>query len=108
LSRNYGKPSRLPLGARRMAHASPREELRKACHKLYYGDENIREPPGKVSMFRGVVVVGAVLSVPDPGGDPVITCGGIWTIDDKDPRYAKALADHLRLMADGLDREAGS
>lgn len=102
------KPIRLPPNAKRRSNQHPWEECRKACHKLYYGDENISEPPGKATMFRGVVVVGAVLSIPDPGGDPVITCGGLWTIDDKEPQYASALADYLRDLADGLDREAGS
>jgi hypothetical protein len=102
------KPSRLPPGAVRVPHQQPREELRKACHKLYYGDENIREPPGKSGMFRGVVTIGAVLSIPEPGGDPVISCHGVWTIDPTEPQYAAALADYLREVADGLERESGS
>lgn len=102
------KPSRLPPNAKRRRDMHPWEECKKAAQRLYYGDENISAPPGKASMFRGVVVVGAVLSVPEPGGDPIITCGGSWTIDDKEPEYAKALADYLRDMADQLDREAGS
>lgn len=102
------KPTKLPPNARRVTNQHPREECRKACHKLYYGDENIREPPGKPAMFRGVVVAGVVLSVPDPMGDPVMTCSAVWTVDPTEPQYAAALADYLREVADGLEREGGS
>lgn len=99
---------RLPPNTRRRANQFPGEELKKACNKLYYGDENISEPPGKDSMFRGVVVVGAVLAVPEPGGDPVVTCGGLWTVDPTEPEYCRMLANYLRELADTLEREAGS
>lgn len=102
------KPSKLPPNARRRSNQNPGDELQKVCNRLYYGDENISGPPGKVSMFRGVVVAGAVLTVPEPAGDPVITCGGNWTIDPSEPEYTRALADYLRRLADALDREAGS
>lgn len=102
------KPSKLPANARRRADQFPGQELKKACNRLYYGDENISEPPGKVSMFRGVVAVGAILTVPEPGGEPVISCGGVWTIDPSEPQYALALAEYLRELADGLEREGGS
>ncbi len=102
------KPSRLPPNAKRERFKNPGAEIQKACNKLYYGDENISEPPGKVSMFRAVVVAGAVLTVPEPGGDPVITCGGNWTIDPQEPEYTRALADYLRVMADGLEKEVAS
>ncbi len=102
------KPSKLPPNARRRSHQFPGQELQKACNKLYYGDESISEPPGKVSMFRGVVVAGAVLTLPEPMGDPIISCGGAWTIDPSEPEYTRALADYLRRLADALDKEAGS
>lgn len=103
------KPSmKLPPHFKRRASQFPGQELQKACNKLYYGDENISEPPGKVSMFRAVVVVGALLAVPEPGGDPVIRCGGSWTIDPAEPEYSRALADYLRDLADQLEKEAGS
>ncbi len=102
------KPSKLPPGARRRSGRFPGEELRKACNKLYYGDESISEPPGKSSMFRAVVAVGAVLTVPDPLGDPIIVCGGTWTIDPSEPEYTKAIVEYLRSIADELEREAGS
>jgi hypothetical protein len=99
------KPTRIPAGARRRSGQFPGEELKKACNKLYYGDENISEPPGKTSMFRAVCVVGAVLVVPEPGGDPVIRVGGTYTIPTDDPEQVRAIADYLRDLADALDRE---
>ena len=99
------KPSRLPAGARRRSGQFPGHELQKACNKLYYGDENISEPPGRVSMFRAVVVAGAVLVVEEPGGDPVIRVGGTYTIPTDDPEQVRAIADYLRELADALDRE---
>ena len=99
---------RLPKNAKRRYHAKPWEESQKAVNKLYWGDENISSGPGKTSMFRGVVVVGCVLSEPTPGGDMVATAGGAWTFDPQEPRYALVLAERLRLLADELEREAGS
>lgn len=102
------RPSKLPPDAKRRRDQFPNEELRKATNKLYYGDENISEPPGKTSMFRGVVAVGVVLAVPEPGGNPYMTCGGTWTVDPTEPEYYRALADYLRTLADALDKEAMS
>lgn len=98
----------LPDNARRRSGLDPQSELQKVCNKLYWGDENKSSGPGEATMFRGVVCVGAVLSVPDPGGDPVISIGAAFTFDDREPEYARALASHLRLVADRLDKEAAS
>lgn len=99
---------RLPKDARRRPDAQPWRECKKAVNKLYYGDENIDEGPGKTSMFRGVVVVGCVLAAPEPGGDLIASTGGAYTYDPQEPRYALALAGQLRELADALEREAGS
>lgn len=96
---------RIPAGARRRSGAFPGKELQKACNKLYYGDENISEPPGKVSMFRAVAVIGAVLVVDEPGGPPAIRVGGTYTIPTDDPEQVRAIAAYLRDLADALDRE---
>lgn len=99
---------RLPKDARRRPDSKPWVECKKAVNKLYYGDENVDDGPGKDSMFRGVVVVGCVLASPEPGGELVAVAGGAWVYDPNEPRYASVLAARLRLLADELDREAGS
>jgi hypothetical protein len=99
---------RLPKDARRRPDAKPWQECKKAVNKLYYGDENIDAPPGKDSMFRGVVVVGCVLAERTVGGELVASTGGAYTFDPQEPGYALALAAQLRAMADALEREAGS
>ena len=99
---------RLPKNARRRPDAKPWTECKKAVNKLFYGDESIDAPPGKDSMFRGVVVVGCVLAEPTLGGEMVATAGGAWAYDTQEPRYALVLAARLRLLADELEREAGS
>lgn len=97
---------KLPDDARRRPGLDPEKELRKVCNKLYYGDENRTEGPGTATMFRGVVCVGAVLAVPIAGGDPMISIGASYTFDDSEPDYALALAEHLRLVADALEKAA--
>lgn len=99
---------RLPKDARRRSGLDPQGELQKVCNKLYYGDENQSSGPGERTMFRGVVCVGAVLAVPEPGGEPMISVGASWTHDDSEPDYALALAEHLRRVADALERSARS
>jgi hypothetical protein len=101
-------PSKRPANARRRPHSFPGRELDKARNKLYFGDENISEPPGKVSMFRAVVVVGAVLVVEEPGGPPVIRVGGTYTIDPSEPEYTRAIAEYLRRLAGALEKEIAS
>lgn len=91
-----------------MSGRDPQGELQKVCNKLYYGDENQTEGIGQRSMFRGVVAVGAVVVVPEPGGEPVISVGASFTFDDSTPDFALALAEHLRAVADRLEKEASS
>jgi len=99
---------RLPKDAKRRRNSRPWDECQKAMNKLYYGDENINDGPGKESMFRGVVVMGVVLAQPEPGGELVASAGGTWVFDPREPRYALVLAERLRLLADELEREAAS
>lgn len=101
------KPTRLPPGAIRRHNQHPWADLQLVSRQLYYGNES-GTAPGAPGMFRAVAVLGAVLTQETLLEEPVITCGGGFTIDDKEPAYAQALADYLRSLADQLDREAGS
>jgi hypothetical protein len=101
---------RLPAKARGVMGVDPWLELKKHVNELYWGDRERDGPPAaKLTMFRGVVVIGAVIKQ-EPGiaGELYLGTGGAWTWDDKQPEIARALAEQLRLAADALEKEAGS
>lgn len=100
----------MPKNPRGVAGVNPWRELRKHVNELYWGDRECEGPPAaKDTMYRGVVVVGAVITQ-EPGLAGVLSLhtGGAWTWDDKEPEVARALAEQLRAAADALEREAGS
>lgn len=101
---------RLPKNHRGVVGIDPWKELRKHVNELYWGDREREGPPAaKVTMYRGVVVLGAVITK-DPGVAGVLSLrtGGAWTWDDKQPEVARALAEQLREAADALEKEAAS
>lgn len=100
----------VPKNARGVAGVNPWKELRRHVNELYWGDRERTGPPAaKATIYRGVVVIGAVITG-EPGllGALSLRTGGAWTWDDKEPAVARALAEQLREAADALDREAGS
>lgn len=103
-------PLRNPDKAREVPGADPWGECQKHVNEMYWGDRDCYgPPPAKDTMFRGVVVVGAVIGRKGGfAGELVLRTGGAWTFDDKQPEVAQALAEQLREVADALDREAGS
>jgi hypothetical protein len=100
----------MPKHPRAVTGVHPWKELRKHVNELYWGDRECDGPPAaKDTMYRGVVVIGAVITQ-DPGfaGALSLCTGGAWTWDDKEPEVARALAEQLRAAADALEREAAS
>lgn len=100
---------RLPKDARRAPGVNPWEELHKHVNELYWGDRERTGPPAKPTAYRGVVVIGCVITERNGfAGELALATGGSWTVDDQQPEVALALADQLRATADALEREAGS
>lgn len=101
---------RPPKNMRKVPGLDPWVELRKHVNELYWGDRERDGPPAaKDTCYRGVVVLGCVImQKPGIAGELVLTTGGAWTFDDKQPEVALALAEQLRAAADKLEREAGS
>jgi hypothetical protein len=97
-----------PPQARGVMGIDPWAECKKISLEMYWG--NREGPPAtKLTMFRGCVVVGCVLrQKPGIDGELFLSTGGSWTIDDKQPEVARALAEQLRATADQLEKEAGS
>lgn len=91
-----------PAPTERSSHGSGRRPVE--------GDREQSGPPAtKVTMYRGVVIIGCVLAKkPDVAGELFLRTGGSWTFDDTQPEVARALAKQLRLAADTLEKEAGS
>ena len=89
---------------------SPWKELRKHVNELYWGDRECEGPPAaKETAYRGIVVIGCVITqAPGIAGALELRTGGAWTWDDKEPEVARALAEQLRAAADALEREASS
>ena len=90
--------------------AAPWVECKKHANEMYWGDRDRDGPPAaKETMFRGAVVIGCVImQKPGVAGQLFLRTGGAWTIDDKEPEVARALAQQLRATADALEKEAGS
>ncbi len=103
-------PLHLPKDARRLTGVKPWDELQKHVNELYWGDRECDGPPAaKPTAYRGVVVIGCVITVaPGLAGALELRTGGAWTFDDKEPEVARALAAQLREAADQLERDAGS
>lgn len=100
----------MPKNPRGVVGVHPWKELRRHVNELYWGDRDCDGPPAAAdTMYRGVVVIGAVITqAPGIAGVLQLRTGGAWTWDDKQPEVAHALAEQLREAADALDREAGS
>lgn len=101
---------RMPKNPHGVMGVNPWRELKKHVNELYWGDRECDGPPAaKETMYRGVVVIGCVITQ-DPGfaGELSLLTGGAWTWDDKEPEVARALAEQLRAAAEALEREAGS
>lgn len=99
-----------PKGARGVEGVDPWAELGKHANELYWGDRERTGPPAaKPTIYRGVVIIGAVMRQQKGfAGDLFLSTGGTWTYDDTQPEVARALAVQLREAADALEREAGS
>ena len=101
---------RMPKNPHGVVGVNPWNELKKHVNELYWGDRECAGPPAaKDTMYRGVVVIGCVITQ-DAGLAGVLSLrtGGAWTWDDQQPEVARALAEQLREAADALEREAAS
>ncbi len=97
-----------PPKARGVMGVDPWVECKKISQEMYWGNPD-GPPATKLTIFRGAVVVGCVLrQKPGIDGELFLSTGGAWTIDDKQPEVALALAKQLRATADALEKEAAS
>jgi hypothetical protein len=97
-----------PPKARGVVGVDPWAECKKLSMTMYWGNPD-GPPATKLTMFRGCVVIGCVMAQkPGIDGELCLRTGGSYTIDDKQPEVARALAEQLRETADALEREAGS
>lgn len=101
---------RLPNNAKMRPGFNPWVELKKHVNELYWGDREREGPPAaKATAYRSIVVLGCVITQDSSfAGELMLTTGGAWAFDDKQPETALALADALRSAADALEKEVGS
>lgn len=98
-----------PKNARGVMGINPFEECKAIAQTMYWGNPEGDPARGTPTKWRGAVVIGCVLAQkPGIDGELFLRTGGSWSIDDKQPEVAYALAAQLRATADALEKEAGS